>query len=484
MPSVNANRFMSSLAVIPMLHALWVLSGSQRISARSAAILVLQALLFSFAVSIRKTAQLQLILVVVPTALILWRIWRTEPGMISRGMLRRAVASPVAGLVLFLSTYGTYNAVQNTQLNDLYFSECALPHHLTWHSIYMALSLHPDWELYNTMSQPGSRGDTISWTAFEKYMKERNLPYTCSQTGGLHKVRTHEHVLRQIYVEFAVRNPIYMLELHSYYKPVRFIRQAGRILSGVTPGFWVMVVILSIFAGMVSAMDGWRATAFGRNLLAVAATGLFVSVLPAFIAYPTPIMSDMLWMVVVNLCLWVWYISYRLLLAIRIFCKLGHVTPPPPASHAAKKKPYASMRCLGRFFLWTITLSCLPALGFMAGYQVSSIRAGAGQTIDVTSATYGKNCGAAEGNASMMVRDDCRGKTVCKYKVDVAILGDPANGCSKDFEVNWTCTNDGTPRTAHLKGEAGLGSIAKISCGNASAPEPSTPQPHEKKKKK
>ena len=56
MPSVNANRFMSVLSFIPLLHVLWQLKSVGSISRKTLALLIVQGLIFAFAVSIRRTS--------------------------------------------------------------------------------------------------------------------------------------------------------------------------------------------------------------------------------------------------------------------------------------------------------------------------------------------------------------------------------------------------------------------------------------------
>jgi hypothetical protein len=84
--------------------------------------------------------------------------------------------------------------------------------------------------------------------------------------------------------------------------------------------------------------------------------------------------------------------------------------------------------------------------------------------IKLESATYGGNCGARQGNATAVVRKHCDGRNGCKFVVDMAELGDPANGCSKDFTVKWTCDRPGTLNTLTLPPEAGFKSVASLLC--------------------
>jgi hypothetical protein len=83
--------------------------------------------------------------------------------------------------------------------------------------------------------------------------------------------------------------------------------------------------------------------------------------------------------------------------------------------------------------------------------------------IRVLSATYGENCGATVGNSTYDVINDCSGQMSCNYVVDYTHLGDPAPGCAKQFTLKFRCGNGGV-RSLTLAAEAGLGSVAPLSC--------------------
>jgi hypothetical protein len=71
--------------------------------------------------------------------------------------------------------------------------------------------------------------------------------------------------------------------------------------------------------------------------------------------------------------------------------------------------------------------------------------------IEVREATFGGSCEGSTaspsrkpahiipGNATAFVAKTCNTKGTCTFVVDVSAIGDPANGCSKDFTVSWRC---------------------------------------------
>ena len=84
--------------------------------------------------------------------------------------------------------------------------------------------------------------------------------------------------------------------------------------------------------------------------------------------------------------------------------------------------------------------------------------------IQIVSATYGASCGAPAGNATADLKDKCEGQDACDYKVDVTVIGDPKQGCPKEFEARWTCGSDPEVHTAMVPGEAGFGKQVQLSC--------------------
>jgi hypothetical protein len=85
----------------------------------------------------------------------------------------------------------------------------------------------------------------------------------------------------------------------------------------------------------------------------------------------------------------------------------------------------------------------------------------------IEEATYGANCGAIvkPGNATQYAAKACDGRTSCDLPVSVQQMGDPANGCAKDFSVRFRC-NQLQPRRLYLRGEAN-GSSLRLDCRKA-----------------
>jgi peptidoglycan/LPS O-acetylase OafA/YrhL len=84
--------------------------------------------------------------------------------------------------------------------------------------------------------------------------------------------------------------------------------------------------------------------------------------------------------------------------------------------------------------------------------------------LEILSATYGGNCGAPGGNATVDVRAACSGKARCNYVVDVDNLGDPVGGCGKDFVATYQCPGKSNALTREVPAEAGFRTAIEFSC--------------------
>jgi peptidoglycan/LPS O-acetylase OafA/YrhL len=85
--------------------------------------------------------------------------------------------------------------------------------------------------------------------------------------------------------------------------------------------------------------------------------------------------------------------------------------------------------------------------------------------VEVISASYGINCReypvrapfpnlASPGNATVATRRACDGKTECDLEVSTERFGDPANGCGKDFAVEYRCSGRPDTLSGYLPAEA------------------------------
>jgi hypothetical protein len=85
--------------------------------------------------------------------------------------------------------------------------------------------------------------------------------------------------------------------------------------------------------------------------------------------------------------------------------------------------------------------------------------------IDILTASYGENCRHVtppppavnmfrRNNAAKFLRNACRGQMRCSVQIDVNIIGDPVQGCAKDFTATYQCGGEDAPRRAAIAAEA------------------------------
>jgi hypothetical protein len=134
---------------------------------------------------------------------------------------------------------------------------------------------------------------------------------------------------------------------------------------------------------------------------------------------------------------------------------------------------------IGRVLLMVIGGFAIVAISFFATMQILDYwltpSDPSASVIHVVDATYGLACkdfvppsgkpnSVKVGNTTAALTSACdKAKMTCSFAVDAVQLGDPANGCSKDFVANWRCGNDQTVHQAHLPPEA-HGRSVLLSC--------------------
>ncbi len=112
----------------------------------------------------------------------------------------------------------------------------------------------------------------------------------------------------------------------------------------------------------------------------------------------------------------------------------------------------------------TMTLSrpaySIKSINFQGGINSSST----GDRIDVVAGTYGKNCGAGNGNKTDHLARACNDRKRCEYIIDYKVIGDPAVGCAKDYIALWRCGGDSTVHSTSASPEAGFQKQITLTC--------------------
>lgn len=299
MPSVNSNRFLSTLGFIPITYILCLYFKSEKSLGRMQVIrLITMALILAFALSIRRSAQWQLIALTTFTLMVaLKHYWPYRRHLMQLERLRLLKTPLLAGTLILILVVSGYQAIQRSMMNPIYKTDYAAEGHAVWHSSYIGLSLHPDWVKLN----PGitaniDNSDMIAFGVSVHYLEERGVGFLAPLTGGL-MYRLHEIVIKQQFFSFIRHHKLFALELYCYYKPMRLISVLFNRVLQINIYCLLFLLLASIIAGCASAhfsSDEIKQVHLLKPTI-VASLFLFLSVLPELFAYPTAY-SDDIWM--------------------------------------------------------------------------------------------------------------------------------------------------------------------------------------------
>jgi hypothetical protein len=300
MPSFAANRFLSTLAFVPLLHVICTALRRWPLSLFEFSLLVAQLMILAFAVAVRSSAQwCYLAVIVCILAAVTIRavpvMQKSEfatkrPAMRMRNIpffMRLATAG-----VLMLVVGGAVGALRNSQFDASYFRDDNLPNHMFWHSAFVGLSFHPDWSKLKPYPDIPDSGDAVAFKFYENAMKDQGRPYASDR--GFYLVRPYEAFLRKEYGKFLVEHPRYASELFVIYKPQLIFSIIWRLIGSISKGsLWLAAVSLALAISLFSLSGG----TLKRIELTMAIVFVWsCSLLPVFWAYGNQyVIADQLW---------------------------------------------------------------------------------------------------------------------------------------------------------------------------------------------
>jgi hypothetical protein len=309
LPSFAANRFLSTLALAPLLHLLYAALRRRPLGWSEVFMSSLQALFLAFAISARSSAQWCVIAFVASLfAVVLLR--RFEMGRQTalagqrKDLFQRLAAIPYIGRVsavglLVLTVTTAVGLARNAQIDERYFWEDNFPHHLFWHNAYIALTLNPVWPAYKPFTDVPVSGDGAGFKVFEHRMQERGQP-SSSKTHEIYsnyylRARLYESVIRDEYLNFIVANPQYAFKLFTYYKPKEILNVLATMArsTAIASGAVAVVSLACVIALLAWPINGRSSRIEPAITLGLVVLGSF---LPVLWAYPAPyVFADQLW---------------------------------------------------------------------------------------------------------------------------------------------------------------------------------------------
>ena len=307
-PSFAANRFLSTLALIPLLHIVNTALRRAPLVWPELILLAAQTLIMSFAIAARGSAVWCIVAVAACAFTILViRKWRTAkqepPGGRTTGLMAR-FASPYARRVVTTAAtvaalFVAFAVIRNARIDDRYFQDDNYPHHLVWHSAYLGLSQNPEWETKRpAYADVPDGGDGAGFALFEHVMRERGLPFASTHKEVYHdayyRARVYEAFIRDEYLRFLVHNPSYAAKLFLYYKPAALFEIIAQQAGGIPRGSWFLAAYSLALASFCFAFGG-SAIRLGELVICSAIVWLS-SLIPVFWAYPAPhVDADEFW---------------------------------------------------------------------------------------------------------------------------------------------------------------------------------------------
>jgi hypothetical protein len=306
-PSLAANRFLSTLAFAPLLHLVCSAIRVGPLKLSEAVAVVLQATILAFAMDARSSGNWCILALVISLLAVACLRLRHIPRnlLATKGFNRRPIFTRwpfgrlVATGVLAVVVVAAFGLMHWAQLDERYFWEDNQPGHLVWHSAYLGLASNPEWPKYKPFPDIPDGGDGVGFRVFEHRMQERG-EQASSLTHEIYapyyyRARVYEKVIRREYLSFLFAHPSYALELFFHYKPMALIRVLGGLISSIPLGAGLLALGSLVLGLLVLWSSSTRPARFAELSASVLLIWLS-SLLPVFWAYPAPhVISDPAW---------------------------------------------------------------------------------------------------------------------------------------------------------------------------------------------
>lgn len=293
-PSIMSSRNLGLLTLVATLHLmLFSHMRGRYCSISSWVVWVMQLALLLFMMSVRSSTHWQwLLLLVWLAAPLAWQCWRHG--------VRATWRVYFPAFVTLFAVLGFQLIVANERMlrhDEVYSSECAMTHHLRWHSAYLAFNLHPKWAEYAPPEAGGVlRGDRLAWNVAEAYWNRSHpeASYVCPYFYKFYRMGVHDQLMRQAFMDFISLHPRMVLELYAWYKPEAiFNKLKSRVVA--LPGWWGYAVAGFAAISFLMALAASQCQRRIAPVLAVSAATLLslfmFSTMPHMFAYPVYMME-------------------------------------------------------------------------------------------------------------------------------------------------------------------------------------------------
>ena len=291
-PSPAANRYLTTLSMIPSLHLLLEGVNRRRLTGSTIGFLLCQAALYALVLSFRVSAVWTSIASLVLLAIVASQRYGLA-DLLSKFSFRhvydrsvaRGCTKPLALAALIIVASFGYPLARNSQLDPVYSND-AMPHHFVWHSAMLALTLNPRWPSEKPYSNlPDALNDNIGWLTYRHYMAKHHPkePLTSPKVMNLYPAKTYDRIIRHEFLTFALKHPWYMVQLEGYYKPLRIWDTIHQVIAQTPP-----LAVIICFPMFVVIWLLWLPNMSLRSTAIGAVTIWACSLLPSMWAYAAP----------------------------------------------------------------------------------------------------------------------------------------------------------------------------------------------------
>lgn len=453
MGTLLGTRPFAMLGVLPALHLALLMLRGRILSKWLKTGAALQLCYLLFIISIRSSAQVELVLLILIAALLcagrFFSAWKRQ--VIKQTFLRKGALAqsflwvPLTIIIGVSSAMATYDVTVPASVRSK-----ALVGHLLWHNMLGSFFLNEKLtgelfkysKIYNPAytSPPPPDGLAFSSTAgYYKSVYNESRDMFADQPDK-RDVQGYERAAREVFLHMASLYPRDVAHLFAIDKTVQLyflLRVEERQLRSH------IVTALAVLIGLIGGAAWLRGLKIIAPLLLA---GCAIASIPAYVFVPSTItMYD--------------YAPYFYLFYLGSIATCGAVV--------AWLIQYLGLTSwLSAFILRAAPVAkvcILPTLAAAFLLQERFPTVGDHSTIVVLTSTYGANVGAVTGSATEKLRHSCNGLTKCKYTVDADVLGDPKGGAAKDFLVEYECSRELAPKRIYVPGEAHNARI-KLDC--------------------
>jgi hypothetical protein len=304
-PSFAANRFLSTLAIVPLLHSIHTCLRQAPLSRREIIVLVAQTLIMSFAIAARAAGG-WCVMAAVACALVVIAVRRIpaakrETAGATMNRLLARFASPYAGRVLATGTivaavFAAAMVIRTVRIDELYYRDFNYPHHLVWHAGYLGLAWNPQWdELRPHYADVDPGGDNSGFDLFIHVMKERGEPpLTEGYLFNYLRARPYEVFIRHEYLNVLARHPAFAVKLFLYYKPLALLKIVAHNVATIPVISWLLAVCSLSLASLCFAFGGSAGRL--KELSICSGVVWLISLFPIIWAYPMEFATaDQMW---------------------------------------------------------------------------------------------------------------------------------------------------------------------------------------------